>query len=152
MDSRQAETEKVSKLLSLGFTQMVTAPTRCTDHSSNILDVILTNQPHNITDISVEDGLGDHKIAISNLIIEHKIHKKPVRKIHLYDKANIPALKAELLSNFNQFSDICEQSNNVNSILDNFISVVEDVTSKHIPTKLQEIQLIPHGITNMFEH
>jgi Reverse transcriptase (RNA-dependent DNA polymerase)/Endonuclease-reverse transcriptase len=135
-ESKRTETEKVSKLLDLGLTQIVTKPTRTTDHSSNILDIILTNQPHNLTNMTVEDGIGDHKIVLVDILIQHKIHKRPARKIFLYHKADVSQLKIELAASMRKFTALSQEAVEIDALYDSFTSILECATIKCVPTKI----------------
>src|SRR5271170_3261293 len=134
-ESKRSETEKVAQLMDLGFTQMVTTPTRTTCHSATILDVILTNQPHSITEVSVEDGIGDHKVVLAEIIFKHKISKKPPRKIFLFDKGDVIQLKSELIDSLPKFTDLCQKTDDIDIIYNMFTSILESATIKCVPAK-----------------
>lgn len=51
-----------SVCLDFYFSQLVTFPTRVIRGSSTILDLVLTNNPDLVSDISCIDGLSDHKL------------------------------------------------------------------------------------------
>src|SRR6185312_13310425 len=82
--SNNIENLKVNELLDTGLAQLVDSPTRVTEHSSTLLDVLLTNQPQ------VIDGISDHK---SLLEIAYKLPTLPDRKIFMYHKANVKDLR-----------------------------------------------------------
>jgi hypothetical protein len=62
--------------------QAVTEPTR----QDNILDLVLTTNPLIIENISVEDGMSDHKIVITDINIKTKPKKTVPRKVYIYKK------------------------------------------------------------------
>jgi Reverse transcriptase (RNA-dependent DNA polymerase)/Endonuclease-reverse transcriptase len=134
-DSRGNEVEKVSQLLNLGLSQMVTEPTRVTDQSSSILDVILTNQPHNVLNVTTEDKFGDHRIVTADIVFEHKISRKPPREVHLYHKADIDQLKAELLLQEEDFTLLCQESDDIDEIYNSFLTIMSSCQTKCVPTK-----------------
>ena len=145
-ESVREETLRVARLLDLGFTQMVTEPTRTTDHSSNILDVLLTNQPHKISEVSIEDKLGDHQIVTAQIISKHKVHQKAARKIFLYHKADVGRLKFELQQALPKFEELCQQNRDISTIYSSLVSIIEEATTKCIPAKTTKNQLTHHGI------
>lgn len=85
------------------LTQVVTEPTRLTDHTSNILDLILTSHPDSLTSLSYLRELSDHKVihaTISSVFPKKTIQKK---RIVLYDKGNYEAINSDLLNFANHF-------------------------------------------------
>jgi len=69
---------------SYNLKQIVCQPTRVTVHSANILDLIFVRKPEAVENLSVEDGVSDHKIVV----FESKIRcarPEPIKKnITLY--------------------------------------------------------------------
>jgi hemerythrin-like domain-containing protein len=72
--------------------QAVTEPTR----QDNILDLVLTTNPSIIENISVEDGMSDHKIVITDINIKTKPKKTVPRKVYIYKKANMNGINQHL--------------------------------------------------------
>src|SRR5882757_5852417 len=101
------EFQKITQLLDLGFTQMVEEATRTFKDSANVLDIILTNQPTKFQDLSVEDGISDHKSVIVEVRISHKINKAPKRKVLLFHKTDIKKFKSILNDHLSSFSKFC---------------------------------------------
>jgi len=79
--------------------QLVMEPTR----ENHILDLILTSQPHIISDISIIPGMSDHEAIASKLTIGKKRSISAKRKIYLYHKANLDEIKARLHSFHSSF-------------------------------------------------
>src|SRR5271170_2432195 len=95
----------------------------------------LTNQPHNITDVSVEDGIGDHKVVLAEILIKHKISKKPPRKIFLFDKADVIQLKSERIDSLPKFTDLCQKTDDIDIMYNMFTSIIESAIVKCVPVK-----------------
>src|SRR5437660_9776296 len=117
---------------------MVEEATRTTTHSSNILDILFTNQPERIHELSVEDGISDHKAVISEISISHKINKAPKRKILLYHKADTDNFKRELTTNLQSFTDSSNSNNDIDSIFQSFTNILDSAVEKSLPSTVQK--------------
>eukprot|EP00112_Aurelia_sp_Birch-Aquarium-sp1_P026935 Seg9885.1 transcript_id=Seg9885.1/GoldUCD/mRNA.D3Y31 product="hypothetical protein" protein_id=Seg9885.1/GoldUCD/D3Y31 len=103
--------------------------------SSNILDLILTNNPNSVTSINCAPGMSDHNVVISvfNVTLQHI--RKPPRTNYLYNKTDWENVrtKAKLLKDqyFSRTPD--NFSVEENSV---FIqSGIEEILTKHVPNK-----------------
>ena len=88
--------EQHRKLLKLiqdhGMEQMVKEPTR----EDNILDLVISNHPHNIPRIEVAPGLSDHRIVFFEYTATPPRIRQPPRLIPLYEKADWIGIKTEM--------------------------------------------------------
>jgi hypothetical protein len=134
-NSQCAKGLRVKKLFQLGFHQIVHEATRVTAHCANTLDVVLTNQPQNFQDLSVEDGIGDHKVIVAEITVRHTLQKRPPRKVFLYQKANIETLKTDLRNSFNKFTLTANIANNIDDLFETFQQITDSAVSNSIPTK-----------------
>ena len=71
---------------------MVKIPTR----GENILDLFFTSYPYLVNKCKTIPGVGDHDaVLIDTLAINHNVQSLP-KKMYLWDKANLPSLKADV--------------------------------------------------------
>ncbi len=94
---------KVDDIRKMGFEQIVKEPTRVTDHSANVLDVVLVNFPEHVQSVVLEDGIGDHKAVLAQFNFTSLLSKSIPRTIFAFGRTNIDAFRNELDSNFNDF-------------------------------------------------
>jgi Reverse transcriptase (RNA-dependent DNA polymerase)/Endonuclease-reverse transcriptase len=135
-DSQCVVTQKLVELLDQGMTQIVDKPTRVTQHSSNILDVILTNHPFKMHDLSIEDGISDHKAVLGIIQTKHEMSMPNNRKIFLFHKADTNMFKTELQNSLQSFRINCLSSKNISDILKNFYDILTSSAEKCVPQKL----------------
>ncbi|XP_072028441.1 uncharacterized protein [Amphiura filiformis] len=116
-----------------GLEQMVTKPTR----GKNILDLFFTNNPTLVERFSLIPGLSDHD-GIPMIIVSSKpkvIKTKP-RKVFLYQKADVSAIRNDL----KQFSDTLTSSDpsscSVSDLWADFEKAVKNSMDSHIPTRM----------------
>lgn len=116
------------------FTQMVTQPTRCTAHSANTLDLVLTSSPDAVTSMSVLPGISDHSLIHFSLTFPVSRLKKHVKYIRDYAKADYDSINAELSYFVDEF---LEQFTNrsVEENWNHFKTKVLELTDKHIPMR-----------------
>jgi hypothetical protein len=136
LSSHCAQVMRINKLTQLGFHQIVHEATRVTDHSANILDIILTNLPQNFQELSVEEGIGDHKAILTDINVSHKLQKRPKRKIFLFNKADVESLKADLIRSLSNFNQEARNCNDMDILFQNFKSAIDSIVQKNVPTKL----------------
>lgn len=120
--------------LTFGLSQLVTSPTRTTDHSSNVLDLLLTSHPDNFSSLSYISGLSDHT-AIHTTFPGNMIKKsvKSKKLLTLYDKADYVAMNNDLAAFYSEFSSTYDQqSTESNWAL--FKSKMQDLIKLYIPT------------------
>ena len=80
--------------------QLVGEPTR----GANILDLLFSSHPGFISNIQIIPGISDHLAVAFSLDINARIPVKPLQHpSYLFDKANLSALKSDLLYSKNSF-------------------------------------------------
>ena len=80
---------------------MVLSPTRITDESQSILDLVITNNPDNILNLHVVNPLdmqfsSDHLLVLFDFIWKPKRPPKQSRFVYSYKKADFDALRDTL--------------------------------------------------------
>lgn len=127
------EADFVNTYLTFGLTQLVTNPTRQTDHTSSILDLVLSSNPDSVSSISYHPGLSDHSIihvsVEGNVPVQARIRKT----ITLYDKGDYGSMNAELEDFYADFvPNFFDRSVESNWLL--FKNKLETLIKKYIPT------------------
>ena len=74
------------------LSQLVREPTR----QNNILDVLLTTYPDYVGKISIIPGMSDHQAVVAEFTLGLKYNKKKPRRVFLFKKGNIQAIKDKL--------------------------------------------------------
>ena len=87
------------------FEQIVSEPTR----GNNTLDLIFTNTPEIITNVSVEEGISDHKVVLSDINVEIQKNNRIPRKQFFVNKSNFEGFRICLSSHFVEFEKCCLQ-------------------------------------------
>lgn len=116
------------------FTQMVTEPTRCSDNSANILDLVLTTFPEAITSLSVLPGLSDHALLQFELNFATTRNPKKVKQIRDYSRADYESINTEL----SLFVEDFLENFSLRSLEENwclFRDKVAYLSSKYIPLR-----------------
>ena len=114
-----------------GLEQFVTEPTR----QDSILELFFTNCPTLVEKSSMLPGLSDHDgIPVILVNTSPKVVKQKPHKVYLYKKANLPALKADLISFENDFCKDGELT--VDEMWNSFKNCLKTSMDKHIPSKL----------------
>jgi hypothetical protein len=72
--------------------QCVTEPTR----EKNILDLVLTTNENLVHKVDVMDGMSDYQMIITTINARPKIIMNKPRKVYLYPKGNLDAVKEYL--------------------------------------------------------
>ncbi|KAK3084814.1 hypothetical protein FSP39_019487 [Pinctada imbricata] len=114
----------------LGLTQVVEHPTR----KDNILDLVITNLPNQVSRTEIMPGISDHDIVFLEFNLTPKKVKQIPRNIPLYKKANWADFKTEL----NNTYDIMRQEAHkmtVNELWHKFKTKMNELVIKHIPHK-----------------
>ena len=65
-----------------GLQQTVHEPTRL----DSILDLLFTTYPDLVKNVHVSPGMSDHRVVTAEVNIKPKPHKKPPRKVYLFEK------------------------------------------------------------------
>ena len=130
------ESKRVIDILDLGFTQLVTNATRVTATTSAILDVVLTNLPTNVSQVSVEDGISDHKAVLVHLDTCPRQREVPERKCYQYQKVTgqlLDNFMDDLLAGLPNFKTLCNSTDNIDLLYESFLETVKKITENLIP-------------------
>ena len=130
--------------LDLGLTQFVHEPTRLNFCGvSNVLDIILSNDPLAVSDVNVCEPLGtsDHNVVSFSLLVPGpaNIHSKPDCSntrlpVYNWSAGNYDAIN-ELLMSFD-WNDLFSFNFSANSLWLSFKNIVWPMIDLHVPKKL----------------
>lgn len=108
-------------------------PTRITDSTASVLDLILTTAPDLISPVTYLPGISDHSTLHFNLRTTVRVSPKTVRHYYDYNKANFDLINNKLAEYLDMFLDNFDQrsvdenwnmfKNKVNSLIALFIPV-----------------------------
>ena len=112
-----------------GVEQIVGQPTR----GHNILDLFFTNNPSLVDRCKTIPGVGDHDAVLIDTLIKPRRAKPSKRTIYLWDKTDIPSLKAATSAFVSTF--ITESYQSVDSCWNSFRDGITNITDQHIPHK-----------------
>ena len=116
-----------------GLEQVVREPTGI----NNILDLFFTSNPTLVERSSVVPGISDHDgIPIVIISCKPRIIKQMPRKIYMYHKADLQALKIDIMKWSDEFKLRDTSVNTVNEMFQEFQTVLESAMNSHIPTKI----------------
>ena len=116
-----------------GLEQVVREPTRI----NNILDLFFTSNPTLVERSSVVPGISHHDgIPIVITSCKPRIIKQIPCKIYLYHKADLQALKIDLIKLSDKFKLRNTSVSTVNEMFQEFQTVLESAMNCHIPTKI----------------
>ena len=113
-----------------GLTQIVKEPTR----NGNILDLIITNLPNQVSRSKIIPGISDHDIVYTEFHIAPHKTKLPPRNIPIYKNANWNSIKSELTVLYEQIIKF-HQEKDVDSLWNIFKCKLHDLIKEHIPHK-----------------
>ena len=122
----------VNVINSCGMEQMVKVPTRVTEHASNILDLILTNVPQIVNNVTTCSGISDH-LAVTFQTQDVSRQPKVKRKIKQYSRANFDDINQCLYQYFIQFRENASSR----TVDENWIKFKEAISNveRLIPTR-----------------
>ena len=106
-------------------------PTR----ESNLLDLFFTNKPGLVKSSISIPGISDHEIVLTDCSIKPLINKQQPRRIHLWKRADWDKLKTEAVKFKESFLSLAG-SRSVTENFNSFKSFIDQLTSKHVPTRL----------------
>ncbi|XP_072023124.1 uncharacterized protein [Amphiura filiformis] len=116
-----------------GLEQVVREPTR----GNNTLDLFFTTNPTLVEKSIVVPGISDHdSIPLIIVNCRPKINKQKARKIFLYHKADLQALKSDLKNWSDLFVRKNVSNSTVNELYSDFQCAIEDAMDTHIPSKM----------------
>ncbi|XP_071153782.1 uncharacterized protein [Mytilus edulis] len=113
------------------LTQIVKEPTR----QDNILDLVLTTNPTSIESISVQDGMSDHSIVITDINLKAKKKKQVPRKVYIYKKGNMNGINEQLDKELNNFIQKANTST-IQECWNDFKDILSQAIISNIPTKI----------------
>ena len=115
---------------SYNLKQMVIGPTR----KRNILDLVFVNSEQIVRNVSVEDGISDHKIVFAEIdLCSSKCEPKSL-EILLYQKINKNGAVNFLETSFQSFyASSC--SGSVDDLWNDFVQIVTHLVNTYIPKK-----------------
>ena len=118
-----------------GLEQVVREPTRI---NNILLNLCFTSNTTLVERSSVVPGIGDHDgIPIVITSCKPRIIKQIPRKIYMYHKADLQALKIDLLKWSDEFKLRNTSMSTVNEMFPEFQTVLESAMNCHIPTKIK---------------
>lgn len=118
--------------LDFNLSQLVSQPTRITENTANVLDLILTNQPDKLSSIAYLKEISDHKVIHASFNFGAVPRLKVQKTIHLYKKANYKAM----YDNLCEFLASFETSFNKRTIHTNwqiFKEKINSLADRYIP-------------------
>lgn len=119
--------------LDFNLFQLVSVPTRVTDSSSSILDLVLTTHPGFVeSPLTCIDGVSDHRVIYCPICVEIQKPLRVQKSIRLYEKGNYEQLCNSLSEYFVSFNTNFEsRSVDINWCL--FKDKLCDLVEKYIP-------------------
>ena len=76
--------------------QLVTEPTRMSEGTKNILDLVLTTHPNFIEWCKVVPGLSDYEAVTFSLNFKPKVNKEVPKKVFMFGKADMSSMKSDM--------------------------------------------------------
>ena len=136
-------TDRISRevkdlLKGIGMSQLIKEPTRITEHSSSLIDVILSTHPHNIPVANVIPlGLSDHyMVGCVRKMNSLKFQARTI-KCRNYAKYNKEAFNNDLRS---ASWDLVLTSSDVNIAWTNFKRVFLEICDRHVPLLTKKVR------------
>lgn len=129
----------IDLILNFGLQQMVLEPTRITEETKTILDLILISGqfPPNDAVVNVVPGISDHHIPICKLKLGFSItSRSTVTTVRNFHKADDASILAYLAHEFDKFSTLAVNPlTDVNRIWSSFKAIVTFCITNFIPLK-----------------
>ena len=117
----------------LNLTQHVNFTTR----KKSVLDLFLTNRPGLIERCEPLPGFGDHDTAVISDILCHPAKIKPIqRKVYIWKRANLTALKDQVQNETNRLIESESTATPINTLWSQFKDVLLTAQDAHVPTKM----------------
>lgn len=116
------------------FTQIVTEPTRVTDTTANILDLILCSSPELCSEITYLPGLSDHFVLNFSIAIARKKTPRKTKTLRNYHRADFSKINNEL----SHFLTTFLEGYDLRSVEDNwslFKLKISELTNRFIPIR-----------------
>ncbi|CAB4037391.1 Hypothetical predicted protein [Paramuricea clavata] len=127
-------------MLEMNLNQLIITPTRITDTSESLIDVIITSASHLVNESGVMDTIKSDHLPVY-AVLNMKLPKPPPRYIltRSYKDYDGERFTAHLASRSQELISIFSDSN-VNSKLDNFNNVLLITLAVHAPVRITKIQ------------
>ena len=113
------------------LTQVNTLPTR----NNNILDLIITNTPDLIANVTTSPGISDHDLLTAELRARQVINKKAPRTVYMYGKGDMTKVCDEMEAFKETFLASSPSKRNVEENWCTFKAKLAEVMKAHIPQK-----------------
>ena len=129
------------------LTQLVDEPTRTTETTASILDLILTSKPALVEDIKISPGISDHDIVTASLLHQAQKNKCKPRKVLDYKHGDSEKFLKDLSRDCENFLNSHPDTNPVEANWTSFKQMIMLNASKHFPTKVIRPPIPIHGST-----
>ena len=141
---RQFNADFLHTIHNCDMEQIVNCPTR----NHNTLDLFITNRPSLVNRCEVIPGISDHDIVYVDSNISAKRQPPIQRKIHLWKRANMDALK----ENARQLSvNICNQysvTTPVEEMWNEISNGISNIMNTHVPSKMSSTRFSLHWVNS----
>lgn len=141
--SNSEATNFIDVCLNFNLAQLVSEPTRITQESANILDLILTNSPESLSSITYLKEISDHKVIQATFNFATVPRHTSIKTIRLYDKANYEAINDDLIT-FLPFFEADFESRSVEANWSLYETKVDELVNIY-PKSLSALTLKNHG-------
>lgn len=134
------DTQKLTEVInSMNLTQIVQEPTRITNKSSSLIDIICTNIPDKLSKVTVNNshGISDHAIITA----EFNLTKlKTITEIRKHRKLN--QIHEDTFNNCLRQGpwDLFEKMNNVDELVEKFNAYVISIFDVHCPVTITKVK------------
>ena len=118
------------------LSQLVTEPTRTTNTTANILDLILTSKPSLVENVHVTPGLSDHDIVIASVLHRAPRNNCKPRVILDFKRGNAENFLKDLKYDCDSFVNSNPHQNTVEFNWLHFKQILMGNATKHFPPKL----------------
>lgn len=139
-----AETrEFIDVCLNFNLSQILTEPTRVTQETASLLDLILTNRPDSMSSITYLREISDHKVIHADFMFSPTLPPSQNKTIRLYNKGNYEAINNHLTNFFTDFEAAYQSrsihenwvllKNKFNELINTFIPKISFRVSRQKP-------------------
>ena len=115
--------------------KFVKEPTRRQGNSSNTLDLVLSNRPDIICNVSVEPGISNHDIVLFTLKLSCHKKRHVKRKIYIRKRLDNECIKLELKTLAGKLNTLYD-NNSVETKWNDFENSVRNIMDSCIPHKM----------------
>lgn len=129
--------------------QVVNCPTRIHDNCQSILDLIFLSDKTFTHDVTVEDGISDHKSVVVVLsATNEKLTKARTAYVYDFQRADDTSILDALEVGF----DMLPQEKDVNKLWEHFKSLASHCLSRFVPRKVKRIERANPWVTRNIIH